>query len=231
MGEKKTIRIKGKVLPYYPRILTNDGSEPRLDIPVAVENLSLFKDIAGKYKLPFLLIYGTLLGAVREQSFLPHDSDTDLTIDRKHEDVLLEMIPEMEKAGLLLIRYEKLVLFGKGIVTYSFMKNGMWIDIYMMQKTWNSYMVYGKKYPRKHFDKTDTILFYDCEYLIPHDPGGFLAYVYGVNWRVPKSGEHGSPIKHILRIRFYFFLSKKFSKIFFIKNVIKKITRLIKWVT
>jgi len=228
MNSKKTITIKGKKLPYYPRMLTNDGSEPRLNIPVARENLSIFKDIADKYSLPIILIYGTLLGAVRESSFLKHDSDTDITIHEKNEYILLNMIPELEEAGLLFVRYHKVVFFNKGMITYSFMRNEMWIDIYIMQKAFNGYIIFGKKYPKEYFKRLAFISFYEREYLVPYNPEGFLALVYGNGWKIPKPGEHGSPIKHILLIRIYNYMSKWFSKLPFIKNVIKKIIRFMK---
>jgi hypothetical protein len=201
MEQKNTITIRGRILSYYPRHLTNDGSEPRLDIPAARENLSLFKSIAENHHIPIVLMYGTLLGAVREQSFLTHDSDTDITIDSKYEYMLLEIIPELEKAGLLFIRYIKQTVFNKGVILYSFMRNEMWIDVYIMQKAFNGYVIMGKKYPRKFFDKFDSLSFYNQEYSVPHNPTGFLALVYGEDWQTPKPGCHSSPVKFLLRLR------------------------------
>ena len=229
--EQKTITIKGKVLHYYPRKLTNDGSEPRLDIPIAKDNLFIFKSIADKHNLPFILMYGTLLGAVREHSFLEHDSDTDLGIYKKHEHILLEMIPELEKMGLLFIRYTNLTLFGKGDITYSFMKNGMYIDIYIMQRTTNSYIICGIKYPKIFFDNTHTILFYDHEYQIPYACEDFLVYAYGANWETPKLGNHTSAVKQILRIRFCNYIIIMFSEFILAKNILKKIARFMGLVT
>jgi hypothetical protein len=107
MEQKNTITIRGRTFSYYPRHLFNDGSEPRLDIPVARENLSLFKNIAEKHHIPVILVYGTLLGAVRERAFLAHDSDTDIAIDRKYEYMLLEIIPRTEKSRIVIYQVYK----------------------------------------------------------------------------------------------------------------------------
>ena len=227
MEQKNPITIKGKTLPYYPRILVNDGSEPRLNISVAKENLSIFKNIADKNNLPVFLMYGTLLGAVRERAFIAHDSDTDLTIHKKHEDILLEMIPELEKEGLLFVRYIKFTLFNKGSITYSFMKDEMWIDVYIMQKTLTGYIILGRKYPKRFFDKCDSIIFYNNEYLIPHSHENFLTYAYGPDWKTPKPGDHSSRVKTIFSIRLYIFLSRSLSSVPFVKNFLKKIARFI----
>jgi hypothetical protein len=199
MEQKNKITIRGKTFSYYPKQF--EGNKPPLDIPVARENLSSFANIAGKHRIPIILIYGTLLGAVRERSFLPYDTDTDITIDRKYEYMLLEINPELEKAGLLFVRYMKQTFFNKGIIIYSFMRNGMYIDVYIMQKEFDGYIILGEKYPRKHFDELDSLQFYNHEYLTPHNPEGFLAYVYGEDWRTPKPDCHSSYVKLILRLR------------------------------
>ena len=50
----------------------------KIDKIIARENLLLFKDIVSKHHIPFGLIAGTLLGAIREHDFIEHDEDVDL---------------------------------------------------------------------------------------------------------------------------------------------------------
>jgi len=218
---KTSITINGKVLPYYPRKLSIDNGTPCLDVSVAIENLSIFKNIADKYKLPVVLIFGTLLGAVRENSFLKHDTDTDLVIDVKYENKLLEMIPELEKAGLLFIRYYKYTIFNKGSIIYSFMRNEMWIDVYLMQKLFNSCVIEEFKYSKRYFGCFDSILFYEHEYLIPNNSEKLLAIIYGNDWRTPKSNFH-PPQENIIYFRIYHILLRLFQKLPLLKNIFIK---------
>ena len=225
MENKTTITINGKKLPYYPRHLSINDSTPCLDISVVIENLNIFKEIADRYKLPVILIYGTLLGAIRENSFIKHDTDTDLVIDIKYENKLLEMIPELEKAGLLFIRYYKYTIFNKGSIIYSFMRNEMWIDVYLMQKHFNSYLIEGFKYPKNYFCRFDLLSFYGQEYLIPYNSEKLLALIYGNDWRIPKINFHPHQ-KNIIYFKIYRFLLRYLRhllKLHFIKNIINKI--------
>jgi hypothetical protein len=80
------------------------------------------------------------------------------------------------------------------------MNNELWIDVYIMQKAFNGYIILGEKYPCKFFDELDSLKFYNHEYLVPHNPTGFLALVYGEDWQTPKPGCHASPVV-LLRLR------------------------------
>jgi len=196
------IDIKGSSFNYYPIDLKNDGSEPRLDIRVAIENLKIFKMTADAVELPIMLMYGTLLGAIREGQFLKHDSDTDLVVEETDEDKLLKIIPDLEIKGLLLVRYEKVIVFGAGIIMYSFMRNGMWIDVYLLQRR-RSCIICGIAYPSVFFEDLQNVSFYGEIYHIPNNVEDFLVLGYGADWRIPKENFHISLVKYLLRLRIY----------------------------
>ena len=200
------IKIKGHEFNYYPIRLVNDGSEPRLDIDVAIENLKIMRTVLNNADIPFMLLHGTLLGAVRNGGFIKHDSDTDLLIDEDDELKLLDVIPVLEKKGLLLVRYEKITFFGFGNIVYSFMKNNMWIDIDVLQHAGKQCVIMGKKYPYSYFSKTEKIIFYNDEYTIPSDTNDFLSLVYGKDWETPIENAHDGAVKLIFRMRAYFFI-------------------------
>ena len=42
--------------------------------------LNIFKSIADKYNVKWFMNWGTLLGLTRDNKFLPHDSDIDISI-------------------------------------------------------------------------------------------------------------------------------------------------------
>ena len=63
---------KYKFIPIYQGI-------KRIDKTIAKENLTILKKVCDDSDLPFILFYGTLLGAIREHDFITHDEDIDIT--------------------------------------------------------------------------------------------------------------------------------------------------------
>ena len=198
------IKIKGREFNYYPVRLVNDGTEPRLDISVAIENLKIMRTVLNNADIPFMLIYGTLLGAIRDGGFIKHDSDTDLLIDEDVELKLLDVIPVLEKKGLLLVRYEKLTFFGLGDIVYSFMRNNMWIDIFILQHAGEDCIIAGIKYPYHYFINAGKVVFYDDEYAIPSNIDDCLTLLYGKDWKTPVENAHDGAVKLIFRMQVYY---------------------------
>lgn len=101
MGE---ININGKNFIFQDIEITYENASI-IDPSIAKRNLLDFKKILDKYQVKFLIMHGTLLGAIREHGFIKHDIDIDTcTLDEKR---LVEVIPALDKAGLKLCRYEK----------------------------------------------------------------------------------------------------------------------------
>lgn len=188
------IIIKNMEFDYEPIELTYESSKP-LDKVIATENLLDFKKILEKYECKFALMYGTLLGAVREKGFIDHDIDIDLiSFD---ENNLLNCINELRKAGFSFVRYEEITK------TYSFMRNDCYIDVYIVSEIHGIlklkyYNLCGKLYPKKLLKNLTKIEFIGSEFNVPSCIESNLVYLYGENWEVPisnKPGVHESDIQ------------------------------------
>ena len=141
----------------------------------------MLKRICHAHHLDFILFYGTLLGAIREQDFISHDEDIDIAMpitDLEHFKNLLFVLREN---GFEVARFEK-----RGLM--SIMRNGEYIDIYFFTP-----------YPEdnrlstcicdicevKYINNTTQMEFQGEMYTIPKDSEELLNFFYGKDWRTP----------------------------------------------
>lgn len=181
-----TIIIEGKPFHYNAENLTVDGA-PDITFEDAKSILFKAKELLEGEDIEFGLHHGTLLGAVREHSFIPFDYDVDLYVkDLPH---LLRVIPKFNGKGFKLCR----VTPGR---LYSFRYGKAYIDFYILRKApfpfnfW-CYWVGSDIQPKKYYDKTQKIDFLGGKFTIPQDAEGKLVLSYGKTWRTPIKGGHG----------------------------------------
>lgn len=63
------------------------------------EILDYVVGLCKEHNLKYFLLYGTLLGAVRHQGFIPWDDDIDIVLERKDYNVLCRVLErESEKS-------------------------------------------------------------------------------------------------------------------------------------
>jgi lipopolysaccharide cholinephosphotransferase len=177
----KTIKIDGADFAYEEIDLNWDNTI-QIDPEIARNNLLVFKRILDARKINFVLVYGTLLGAVRDKGFIEHDYDIDTTLF--DQEAFLRIIPELKSAGLLLVR------FCEKQMTYSFMKDNCYIDVYiptpMKGLLGLVYVNYcGRFFPRHFFKSFTTISFLNEEFVVPAKPERLLRYFYGSDWQTP----------------------------------------------
>ena len=70
-----------------------------------MEMVRLFGDFLDHLQIPWFIQYGTLLGAVRHQGFIPWDDDMDLAVFRSGYEKLLSHIDELPKELRILSIY------------------------------------------------------------------------------------------------------------------------------
>lgn len=204
--EKKIITIKGQPY-YYDAIELSEDTAPAITFDEAKALLFKTKDILDDLGISFSLAFGTLLGAIRERSFISHDYDIDImTFELDH---LLEAIPIMEKKGLKLCR----VTDGR---LYSFRINEFYIDIYIIKNApsilgWFSYMIGSDTIWKSYLKGFETIDFMGREFNIPKRPERVVKFWYGKSWRTPIPGYNGQP--NIFPVYLY----RKYLKKFIIK--------------
>lgn len=127
------------------------------------------------------LMYGTLLGAVREHDFISHDEDIDLFFLEEDKQKVFDALPQLMDIGFRVVRYDRCNLL-------SVMRSGEYVDFYFFYK--------DKMEPRyrqcsggvefkRFLEETQEIDFFGAKVLIPKDYEGYLLCHYGPNWKIP----------------------------------------------
>jgi len=174
---KKEIKTSRGIYTYQPVMLYY--GRKLIDIQVSKQNLLDVKQLLDVNRVPFGIIYGTLLGAVREQNFLAHDDDVDTFILDENREKLLALLFEFRKIGFEVARYEGDVL--------SIIRNDDYIDIYVFRKNiFGNRVCNGDSLNSKYLETFDRIDFLGAQFNTPKNYISFLEKAYGRNWRIPK---------------------------------------------
>lgn len=175
----------GTVFEYEKEVLSNETNSaitPENGKRILEQTHKLFQS----RNMEFFLVFGTLLGAVRDKNIIKGDEDVDVAcVD---ENSLLYSLPYFKENGLFLVRAEKGHL-------YSFrMDSQSYIDVYIFKNLnfsiWKFYCISLYKFiiPKKYFRSFSKIDFLGKQYTIPSNPEDLLAFWYGKNWRTPVRG-------------------------------------------
>ena len=152
-----------------------------IDKQIANENLQLLKEICDRNHFQFILMFGTLLGAVREHDFIDHDEDIDLVMDFSDLSGFLGILFELRENGFEMARFER-----RGFL--SIIRKGEYIDIYFFQPYPNDTEL---RYccqdicEKKYVEELAPLEFLGNTYMAPKDYEGYLEHQYGKNWRTP----------------------------------------------
>ena len=154
------------------------------DVAIATENLLLLKSVFEKHQIRFWLLFGTLLGAVRDHQLIAYDSDTDTGVMAEDKEKIIGALPDLVAAGLIPFRTK----YPDDLL--SLMRKDEYIDIGLFSRkrdidghdywSYQNNKVYGE-----HFAGFERITFLNSSFLIPQQPEKLLEAYYGSNWRTP----------------------------------------------
>ncbi len=148
---------------------------------IAQNNLFELKNILDASQINFLLIAGTLLGAIREHDFIDHDEDIDLAFLDEDRAKVLDVIPQLLLSGFEIARYDD-----RGLL--SVIRDGEYIDLYFFKEKEGEKGIRtccGWLVLEKFLVNTTHIDFKGNLFAAPNDYVEYLKCEYGDNWMVP----------------------------------------------
>ena len=166
----------------------------------AIHLLIKLSNLFKTYNINFFLVCGTLLGAVRQESFAGRPTDIDIGITEKELPKLLKLIPilrEILKPEVIRRDSNKRIQFLFGL---------MHLDIAVYKKKFINKKEFwindgDKKYPYNIKNKTNTFFKKDLEklvlvklygkyFLAPFNSKLYLKQKYGKNWKIPNRKQY-----------------------------------------
>jgi len=202
----------GKGLYKYKEQHFQNGMK-KINRDIAKQNLLDFKKILDENNILFGLIYGTLLGAIRENNFIEHDEDTDVFILEEDREKFLELLFLLKDEGFIVGRYSKSLL--------SLIRDGEYIDIYFFHKKNKNYRECEGYIIKSDFlENLENYHFLGESFKIPAHSEKLLVVLYGKDWKIPKENTPASNYGLYLKIRF--FIKNNFSLLFKMISQVKK---------
>lgn len=157
--------------------------------------------------VPYSLVFGTLLGAVREKGFIPHDCDVDMGLWPEVD--YSAAFAQMEREGFIKKR-DILIDGGKIAREETWWYHGVYVDFFFFFpeengsgrrygvtfyaqddcRNWTeSVRRHGGLKPMRYFlpfgMETERVPFEDRSYCVTKDALDFVRQCYGPHWRIP----------------------------------------------
>ena len=184
-----TILIGGEPFTYNDEIedITYDTISP-ISNDEAKELLDLTKTLFSKQGIRFSLVFGTLLGAVRDNSVIKGDEDVDVFVESEEE--LRNILPFLQQNNLCICR-----IYEHNLYSFRIGESRSYIDVYIKRPIpgiWGFRYCYLNRHilPKRLINHLSPLAFLEGTYLAPRNPERFLEFWYGKSWRIPVSGDH-----------------------------------------
>ena len=154
---------------------------PAMNRELAREYLLTVREILQKHNIKFCLVFGTLLGAVRDGDFIKGDKDIDLITYEEDAEAKLPAIRDLQGAGFKVIRtnpYDN---------SFQIMQKLIGIDFGSAWRYKERMWRYGRFFePRDFFSELIEWPFLGTKFLIPKNYIEYLElHYYGERWKTP----------------------------------------------
>jgi len=159
------------------------------DKTIGLRNLVAVRDILQGAGIRVFLHWGTLLGAVREKDFIPHDNDIDVGFYYSDIDKFLALGPVFEARGFEFITHD--ISNRVDGYIYKVIRDGVDIDLFPAREIHHTFR--GKLWllnerttvNSRYLDSLETINFLGETFYTPADPIGLMRNLYGKTWNIP----------------------------------------------
>jgi hypothetical protein len=168
---------------------------------ISIRLLTLLDKMAESLGLTVFLAYGTLIGAVRHQGFIPWDDDIDVFMTRDDFHTLIDHAQDIPEEILLLPMGPHFFKFmdGGSIVSLDG-KRGIAVDIFMLDEAqdqelmfYNVHTLMNQAYDRNAFFPAERAPFEQSEFAIPRDHSRILSDIYGDYMKLPDPEQQHAP--------------------------------------
>ena len=191
---KKEIITDNGIYSYEEVELVNGGEY--LNPEYCKNNLLDYKKVMDKHNIRYGLMFGTLLGAIREKGFIVWDEDVDIFSLEEDRKKMLNALFHFEEYGFKVARYT----FKNRCYLLSLMRDGEYIDTYFYKKILNSRVFRDNSLDAKYLNSSETIEFLGDKFPVPSNPKHVLTLFYGEDWNIPN--KEGKPMNKTLERRF-----------------------------
>lgn len=192
-------------VPRRRRLLKQNGPKVLQDLS------SIFK----KHGIPAFAAYGTLLGFVRDNGFIPHDEDIDIGVmpGEWSPQRVLRVLLEEEQGFRVLFLFK----FRGKVTEFKVEYNQIPIDFFFYEQTDTEYVsplyffTESVRYPSPNansmklvytpkFNGIEFINVLGCDFPVLSDSERILEALYGAGWRIPDKGWNDNKRPHIMTI-------------------------------
>lgn len=168
---------------------------------ISMRLLTLLDEMADSLGLQLFLAYGTLIGAVRHQGFIPWDDDIDVFMTRSDFHTLLDHAKDIPEEILLLPMGPHFFKFmDRGSLVSLDGKRGIAVDIFMLDdagqgklKFYNVHTQAHQAYDQSVFFPAKRAPFEQSEFAIPRDHSRILSDIYGDYMKLPDPEQQHAP--------------------------------------